>query len=148
MCWSFIFFWKSNEFVIVFYRISMGQAVVSCLQTIDPGNEGANTVLDPLGIVIEEVHITEEVQWEQQEVPFHSQPEHMPFNQLCRVCALETEKLVSVFGEEGTELQLVGKIHWHLPIEVSWMWFMQVNNSYSNSRYVANLFLVEKLVYI
>lgn len=99
-------------------EISMGQAVVSCLQTIDPGNEGANTVLDPLGIVIEEVHITEEVQWEQQEVPFHSQPEHMPFNQLCRVCALETEKLVSVFGEEGTELQLVGKIHWHLPIEV------------------------------
>jgi hypothetical protein len=112
---------QSNKFVIVFYRIAVGQSVVSCLQTIGAGGEAANTVLDPLGIVIEEVHITEEVQWEQQEVPFHSQQEHTPFNQLCRVCALETENLVSVFGEEGTELQLEGKIHWHLPIEVSWM---------------------------
>jgi hypothetical protein len=145
---EFYIFCQSNEFVIVFHRIAMGQAVVSCLQTIGAGSEGANTVLDPLGIVIEEVHITEEVQWEQQEVPFHTQPEHIPFSQLCRVCALETENLVSVFGEEGTELQLVGKIHWHLPIEVSWMWFMQVSNSYSNGRYLAYLFLVEKLVYI
>jgi hypothetical protein len=110
---------KSNEVVILFYRIAVEQAVVSCLHTLDAGSEGANTVLDPLGIVIEEVHITEEVEWEMQEVPLPSHEEHIPFNQLCRVCALETENLVSVFGEEGTELQLAGKIHWHLPIEVS-----------------------------
>ncbi|XP_021931562.1 zinc finger protein 665-like isoform X2 [Zootermopsis nevadensis] len=99
-------------------EIEMGQAVVSCLETVGAGGEGASPILDSLGIVIEEVHIMEEVKWHQEEVPLQNQQEHILFNQLCRVCALETENVVSVFGEEGTELQLVEKIHWHLPIEV------------------------------
>jgi hypothetical protein len=63
----------------------------------------------------------EEAEWHQGEVPFQNQQEHTVFNHMCRVCALETENLVSVFGEEGTKLKLAEKIHWHLPIEVSWI---------------------------
>jgi hypothetical protein len=63
----------------------------------------------------------EEAEWHQVEVPFQNRQEHIVINQLCRVCALETENLVSVFGEEGTKLKLAEKIHWHLPIEVSWI---------------------------
>jgi hypothetical protein len=107
-------------FSFLFYSIEMGQAVVSCLQTISAGSEGGSPILDSLGIVIEEVHIMEEVEWHQEEVPFQNEHEHVLFNQLCRVCALETGNLVPVFGEEGTKLQLAEKIHWHLPIEVSW----------------------------
>lgn len=99
----------------------MGQGVVSCLQTVGAGNEGSSSMLDQLGIVIEEVHMMEEAEWHEEKVPFHNQQEHVVFNHLCRVCALETENLVSVFGEEGTKLKLAEKIHWHLPIEVSWI---------------------------
>jgi hypothetical protein len=99
----------------------MGQGVVNCLQTIGVGNEEISPILDPLGIVIEEVHIMEEVEWHQEEAPFPNQQEHIVFNHLCRVCALEMENLVSVFGEEGTKLKLAEKIQWHLPIEVSWI---------------------------
>jgi hypothetical protein len=36
----------------------------------------------------------------------------------CRVCACTSEELVPVFGEQGLELQLLEKIHIHLPIMV------------------------------
>lgn len=36
----------------------------------------------------------------------------------CRVCASTSEELVPVFGEQGLELQLLEKIHIHLPIMV------------------------------
>ena len=36
----------------------------------------------------------------------------------CRVCACTSEELVPVFGEQGVELQLLEKIHIHLPIMV------------------------------
>jgi hypothetical protein len=97
----------------------MGQAVVSCLQTVGAGSEGASRILDSLGIVIEEVQIMEEVKWHQEEMPVQNQEECILVNQLCRVCALEAENVVSVFGEEGIKLQLAEKIHWHLPIVVS-----------------------------
>jgi hypothetical protein len=97
----------------------MGQRVMSCLQTVDAGNERSSPMLDPLSIVIEEVHMMGEAEWHHEKVPFHNQQDLIVFNHLCRVCALETENLVSVFGEEGTKLKLAEKIHWHLPIEVS-----------------------------
>jgi hypothetical protein len=37
---------------------------------------------------------------------------------LCRVCACTSDELVPVFGERGSELQLLEKIHIHLPIMV------------------------------
>ncbi|XP_069671848.1 zinc finger protein 432-like isoform X2 [Periplaneta americana] len=100
-------------------NIEMGQTVVNCLQTIGAGGEPVVPGMDPLGIVIEEVHIVEEVEWQQEEVSLQNQQsQQILLSQLCRVCALETENLVPVFGEEGTKLQLAEKIHWHLPIEV------------------------------
>jgi hypothetical protein len=39
-------------------------------------------------------------------------------SQLCRVCAEASEDMVHCFGERGKELQLVDKIHTHLPILV------------------------------
>ncbi|KDR14540.1 zinc finger protein 43-like isoform X4 [Zootermopsis nevadensis] len=38
---------------------------------------------------------------------------------LCRVCACASEELVSLFGKESAELQLLEKIHIHLPIMVT-----------------------------
>jgi hypothetical protein len=42
----------------------------------------------------------------------------MQTESLCRVCACESEELVPVFGQRGSELQLLEKIHIHLPIMV------------------------------
>lgn len=80
-------------------------------------------MLSPLGTVVEEVrmYINQGAEWHQGVMPFQNWQEHIVMNHLCRVCALETENLVSVFGEEGTKLKLAEKIHWHLPIEVSWI---------------------------
>ncbi|KAJ4435201.1 hypothetical protein ANN_23777 [Periplaneta americana] len=39
-------------------------------------------------------------------------------SQLCRICAEESEDLIQCFGERGKEIQLVDKIHTHLPIMV------------------------------
>ena len=39
-------------------------------------------------------------------------------SQLCRVCAEASEHMVQCFGERGKEIQLVDKIHTHLPIMV------------------------------
>jgi hypothetical protein len=39
---------------------------------------------------------------------------------LCRVCACASEDLVPVFGEKGLEMQLLDKIHTHLPIMVQY----------------------------
>ncbi|PNF23056.1 hypothetical protein B7P43_G09812 [Cryptotermes secundus] len=38
---------------------------------------------------------------------------------LCRICACTSEDLVPVFGERGLEMQLLDKIHTHLPIMVT-----------------------------
>ncbi|XP_063222005.1 zinc finger protein 616-like [Bacillus rossius redtenbacheri] len=40
-------------------------------------------------------------------------------SQLCRVCAQLSEKLVPMFGEDGSPDDVVGKIHTHLPIMVT-----------------------------
>ncbi|XP_069672565.1 zinc finger protein 528-like isoform X2 [Periplaneta americana] len=40
-------------------------------------------------------------------------------SQLCRICAEESEDLIQCFGERGKEIQLVDKIHTHLPIMVT-----------------------------
>jgi hypothetical protein len=48
-----------------------------------------------------------------EEEPLKMQTEFM-----CRVCACASEELVPVFGERGSELQLLEKIHIHLPIMV------------------------------
>ncbi|XP_023721818.1 zinc finger protein 569 isoform X2 [Cryptotermes secundus] len=100
-------------------KLELGEGLVSCLPTVGAGNEGTSPVLNPLGTVVEEVcmYITEGAEWHQGEMPFQNWQEHVMIH-LCRVCALETENLVSVFGEEGTKLKLAEKIHWHLPIEV------------------------------
>jgi hypothetical protein len=39
-------------------------------------------------------------------------------SQLCRVCAEASEDMIQCFGERGREIQLVDKIHTHLPIMV------------------------------
>jgi hypothetical protein len=39
---------------------------------------------------------------------------------LCRVCACTSEDLVPVFGDRGLEMQLLDKIHTHLPIMVQY----------------------------
>jgi hypothetical protein len=39
-------------------------------------------------------------------------------SQLCRVCAEASGDMIYCFGERGKELQLVDKIHTHLPILV------------------------------
>lgn len=39
-------------------------------------------------------------------------------NQLCRLCAEASEDMVHCFGERARELQLIDKIHTHLPIMV------------------------------
>jgi hypothetical protein len=46
------------------------------------------------------------------------EPMKMHTDLLCRVCACTSEELVPVFGREGSELQLLDKIHVHLPIMV------------------------------
>ncbi|PSN42276.1 hypothetical protein C0J52_12874 [Blattella germanica] len=92
--------------------MAMGQAVVSCLQTIGGVTGTVNQDMDALGIVIEEVQIMEEVEWHQEEIPV------IQFRQLCRICAVETPNLIAIFGEEGSSLRIAEKIYWHLPIEV------------------------------
>ncbi|XP_021929235.1 zinc finger protein 585A-like isoform X2 [Zootermopsis nevadensis] len=47
------------------------------------------------------------------------EPREMSADLLCRVCACASEELVPVFGEKGLELQLLDKIHTHLPIMVT-----------------------------
>jgi hypothetical protein len=47
------------------------------------------------------------------------EPQKMQTEFLCRVCACASEELVPVFGERGSELQLLEKIHIHLPIMVN-----------------------------
>jgi hypothetical protein len=39
---------------------------------------------------------------------------------LCRVCASKSDDLVPVFGEKGVGMQLLDKIHTHLPIMVKY----------------------------
>jgi hypothetical protein len=46
------------------------------------------------------------------------EPVKMRTEFFCRVCACTSEELVPVFGEQGLELQLLEKIHIHLPIMV------------------------------
>jgi hypothetical protein len=46
------------------------------------------------------------------------EPLKMQTESLCRVCACESEELVPVFGQRGSELELLEKIHIHLPIMV------------------------------
>jgi hypothetical protein len=48
------------------------------------------------------------------------EPREMSADVLCRVCACTSEDLVPVFGEKGLELQLLDKIHTHLPIMVKY----------------------------
>lgn len=48
------------------------------------------------------------------------EPREMSADLLCRVCACASEELVPVFGEKGLELQLLDKIHTHLPIMVKY----------------------------
>lgn len=58
---------------------------------------------------------------------FDTQPKHevseeqreISADLLCRVCASTSEDLVPVFGERGLEMQLLDKIHTHLPIMVT-----------------------------
>ncbi|XP_021929232.1 zinc finger protein 91-like isoform X2 [Zootermopsis nevadensis] len=40
-------------------------------------------------------------------------------NLLCRTCAYPSEELIPVFGDKGLELQLLEKIHTHLPVMVT-----------------------------
>lgn len=40
-------------------------------------------------------------------------------NLLCRTCAYPSEELIPVFGDKGLELQLLEKIHTHLPVMVN-----------------------------
>ncbi|PNF23070.1 hypothetical protein B7P43_G09813 [Cryptotermes secundus] len=47
------------------------------------------------------------------------EPLKMRTESLCRVCACPSEELVPVFGQKGSELQLLEKIHIHLPIMVT-----------------------------
>jgi len=46
------------------------------------------------------------------------EPIEMDTDILCRVCACTSEELIPVFGRKGLELQLLEKIHIHLPIMV------------------------------
>jgi hypothetical protein len=45
-------------------------------------------------------------------------------SQLCRVCAEASEHMVQCFGERGKEIQLVDKIHTHLPIMVQFFYMV------------------------
>ncbi|XP_069690754.1 zinc finger protein 420-like isoform X3 [Periplaneta americana] len=98
--------------------IEVGQEIYNCL-LLGAGGEPDAPGMDALDIVKEEVHIVEEFERQQEEEPLQDQqsPQFI-LSHLCRVCALETEDLVAVFGEEGTKLQLADKINLHLPIEV------------------------------
>jgi hypothetical protein len=49
-------------------------------------------------------------------------------SQLCRVCAETSEDMIQCFGERGKELQLVDKIHTHLPIMVQ-LFYTVINSS-------------------
>ena len=98
--------------------MELGPAIESGLQTVDGVGRGINPEMDALSLVIEEVQIMEEVEWHQDEVSLQDHQGTIHFHQLCRICAMETLNLVSVFGEEGLSLRLAEKIYWHLPIEV------------------------------
>nr|CAD7591702.1 unnamed protein product [Timema genevievae] len=43
----------------------------------------------------------------------------VPTSQLCRVCATSSEPLTPIFGKKSKEMELVKKIHTHLPILVN-----------------------------
>jgi hypothetical protein len=48
------------------------------------------------------------------------EPKEINADHLCRVCACKSEDLVPVFGERGVRMQLLDKIHTHLPIMVKY----------------------------
>jgi hypothetical protein len=58
------------------------------------------------------------------------EPKEISADLLCRVCARTSEDLVPVFGEKGLELQLLDKIHTHLPIMVKYEFMMCHNLSF------------------
>jgi hypothetical protein len=47
------------------------------------------------------------------------EPKEISADHLCRVCACKSDDLVPVFGEKGVGMQLLDKIHTHLPIMVN-----------------------------
>ena len=95
----------------------MAPTVIGCLQTVDGVGRGIHSEMDPLSFVIEEVQ-TMEIKWQEDDVSLQEHQTPVPFQQLCRLCALETSNLVSVFGEEGSSIKLADKIFCYLPIEV------------------------------
>jgi len=48
------------------------------------------------------------------------EPKEISADHLCRVCACKSDDLVPVFGEKGVGMQLLDKIHTHLPIMVNY----------------------------
>ncbi|KAJ9593316.1 hypothetical protein L9F63_015136, partial [Diploptera punctata] len=97
--------------------VVLGPTAVSCLQTVNGVGRGINPEMDALSLVIEDVQIMEEVEWNQEEIPLQEQQTVIHVLQLCRICAVETSSVMPVFGEEGSSLRLAEKIYWYLPIE-------------------------------
>jgi hypothetical protein len=56
------------------------------------------------------------------------EPKEISADHLCRVCACKSGDLVPVFGEKGVRIQLLDKIHTHLPIMVNYK-LMTANTS-------------------
>jgi hypothetical protein len=48
------------------------------------------------------------------------EPKEISADHLCRVCACKSDDLVPVFGDKGARMQLLDKIHTHLPIMVNY----------------------------
>jgi hypothetical protein len=48
------------------------------------------------------------------------EPKEISADHLCRVCASKCDDLVPVFGEKGVGMNLLDKIHTHLPIMVNY----------------------------
>ncbi|KAJ4438458.1 hypothetical protein ANN_14403 [Periplaneta americana] len=61
---------------------------------------------------------SEETECKPADVQIRRQSEELP-HPMCRLCACMSTELVSVFEEKGLELQLLEKIHVHLPIMVT-----------------------------